>query len=540
MWDAAQAIMAKGLDPSQAHPEWGYVPGQPDAIYQQAVGTTMPWDQYAAQQAAAGFNPNLTYETSGMNLQQFANSPYSGYQAGPGGVTFTGYGEGSGWQSPTWIEDPNDAGSSGWKGFLTKGVLPVAGMALGAGALSGLLGSGAGAATAGTGAMDMGVGLDAMRNSFLGLDAGLGSFGASANAVYDAAGNLVSDWSALPYEETIDGTNWLSQDGSGFTDFTQNNFGNPLGQPYNVNTASLDQMINGVAGGGQGIYGNPLGFAIPGAAEGSGLLGMMSPTTLAGILGGGATLGGGLDLGTIFKGALPSIMNGVTGAALGAAGGAAPSLLDRIINGAGSLLGGGANSLLGGLGGVGDLAARLAPGAAALAYAKNTDPFDLSRMESLYNQSGQASNPFDYSKLNSLYDQLGSDPNLNPNLMSYDLQSGAGRDKLNSSLARRGVLGSSFGTYDQNSYDTLRGLGRSALLGQGLQQQAGIANNLLTAQMNERRLQGTDLDRQAGLAKDLLNAQVQERALKDARYGRAFDVFGRALSPGPTLYTAGR
>lgn len=142
-----------------------------------------------------------------------------------------------------------------------------------------------------------------------------------------------------------------------------------------------------------------------------------------------------------------------------------------------------------------DLAARSAPGLLALNYANNQSPFDTSKLESLYNEAG-------------------SDPFYNPNLLSYDLQSGQGRNKLTSSLTRRGVMGSSFGNFDLGSYDALRDLGRSSLLGQNLTARTGIAN-------------------------DLLRAQQQEQALKNQLYGRAFDVLGRGLSPGPTLYTAG-
>ena len=97
--------------------------------------------------------------------------------------------------------------------------------------------------------------------------------------------------------------------------------------------------------------------------------------------------------------------------------------------------------------------------------------------------------------------------------MSYDLGTGQGRNQLQSNLTKRGVMGSSFGNFDLSSYDTLRQLGRSSLLGQGLGAQTGIANTLL-------------------------NADVQSRALKNDLYGRAFDLFGRGLAPVPTLYTS--
>lgn len=85
----------------------------------------------------------------------------------------------------------------------------------------------------------------------------------------------------------------------------------------------------------------------------------------------------------------------------------------------------------------------------------------------------------DISKLNAAYSSI--DPTSLA--MPYDIQTGKGREALDSSLTHRGVMGSSFGNFDQESYDTLRGLGRSNLLTQGATSQATIAKQILDAQI---------------------------------------------------------
>jgi hypothetical protein len=111
---------------------------------------------------------------------------------------------------------------------------------------------------------------------------------------------------------------------------------------------------------------------------------------------------------------------------------------------------------------------------AAIAYARNQGPFDVSKLESAYSQ-------------------------VDPNALAfpYDIQTGQGRQDLTSSLTQRGVMGSSFGDQGLSSYDTMRGLGRQNLLTSGSQAQAGIANQILQAQIAEReqknRLYGSAL-----------------------------------------------
>jgi hypothetical protein len=138
---------------------------------------------------------------------------------------------------------------------------------------------------------------------------------------------------------------------------------------------------------------------------------------------------------------------------------------------------GGGTSLLGGGSGY-DTAAALIPTLAAINYAKNQNPFDTSRLESVYNQ-------------------------FNPNALAYqyDQNTSAGRNALNSSLSQRGVMGSSFGNMDLSNYNTNRDLGRQSLINQGFGQQASVANQIL-------------------------QAQVQDRALKNQLYGSALYSIG--------------
>lgn len=104
-------------------------------------------------------------------------------------------------------------------------------------------------------------------------------------------------------------------------------------------------------------------------------------------------------------------------------------------------------------------AASIAPSLAAINYARNLGDPDISRLESAYST-------------------------VDPNALAlpYDIQTGKGRNALTSSLADRGVMGSSFGYQDLNSYDTLRDLGRSNLLTQGAGTRANIASQILAAQ----------------------------------------------------------
>lgn len=125
----------------------------------------------------------------------------------------------------------------------------------------------------------------------------------------------------------------------------------------------------------------------------------------------------------------------------------------------------------------------LAPSLAAINYAKNQDPFDISRLESAYDQ-------------------------VDPQSLTreYDINTGLGRRDLKSSLDRRGVMGSSFANQDLYNYNTSRDLGRSSLLTSGASTQANIASQIL-------------------------NAEVKERELKNNLYGRALLALSGGLMP---------
>lgn len=195
-----------------------------------------------------------------------------------------------------------------------------------------------------------------------------------------------------------------------------------------------------------------------------------------------------------------SLTSGVAagGAAGSALGGASTGFFDDILNNIGlpdideipskikDFLPGGLDSVqkLFGGGGVLNTAAALAPSLAAINYAKNQDPFDTSRLESVYES-------------------------INPGSVAlpYDLETAGGRERLTSSLSDRGVMGSSFGEHSLSSYNTLRDVGRS---------------NLITGAA------GT----QANVANQILQAQVKERELKNNLYGRALLALSGALGPG--------
>jgi hypothetical protein len=106
----------------------------------------------------------------------------------------------------------------------------------------------------------------------------------------------------------------------------------------------------------------------------------------------------------------------------------------------------------------------LGAGLAALNYARNQDPFDTSRLESAYSS-------------------------IDPNSLAfpYDIQTGKGRESLNSSLTNRGVMGSSFANQDISSYDTMRGLGRQNLLTSGATAQANIGKQILDSQVAQQK-----------------------------------------------------
>lgn len=118
-----------------------------------------------------------------------------------------------------------------------------------------------------------------------------------------------------------------------------------------------------------------------------------------------------------------------------------------------------------GLSGVIGGAAATAPILATMNYARNQTPADTGQLQGLFNQYSPDA-------------QAGT----------YDLQSASGRNQLNSSLTNRGVSGSSFGNFDLASYDTLRGLGRSQLVNQGVSTQAGIAGQILAGNLQSQSI----------------------------------------------------
>lgn len=140
------------------------------------------------------------------------------------------------------------------------------------------------------------------------------------------------------------------------------------------------------------------------------------------------------------------------------------------LSGLGSLfsgLGSGLSGLLGGAGttgnGTNSLLA-LAPILAAIQYARQQGPFDTSRLTGLADR-------------------------YNPDAMAYqyDRNTELQRGQLNSSLADRGVMGSSFGNMDITNFNTNRELGRGALISQASLGGADIAQKILQAQIEERK-----------------------------------------------------
>jgi hypothetical protein len=132
-------------------------------------------------------------------------------------------------------------------------------------------------------------------------------------------------------------------------------------------------------------------------------------------------------------------------------------------------LGSGVGGLFGGLGssvgGSGNNALALAPILAAIQYARNQGPFDTSRLTGLFDS-------------------------YNPGAMAntYDRNTEEQRRSLTSSLADRGVMGSSFGNMDITNFNTNRELGRGALISQASLGGADIAQKILQAQIQERQL----------------------------------------------------
>jgi hypothetical protein len=244
--------------------------------------------------------------------------------------------------------------------------------------------------------------------------------------------------------DTFDPEKWLQQRG-----FWQQGFRPGMALPQ-MNASNFEDFVEmatplavmaGTAVGGNALFGPGGMFAGSGAAAG----GLAEEMAALGIADGGAA-----------------------GLAGGAAGGAAAaSGLGGLVKGIGS----GFKDLLGGVksllpsGGAFDTALATAPVLAAINYAKNQSPFDLSRLEDTYNQ-------------------------FDPNALAYefDQNTARGRDALTSSLTNRGVMGSSFGNMDLTNFNTSRDLGRRSLVNQGLAQRGNIAATMLDAKVKERGL----------------------------------------------------
>ena len=240
-------------------------------------------------------------------------------------------------------------------------------------------------------------------------------------------------------------------------------------------TAFAGEGLSGGLGGGMGFFDDILGLAsdqgfLPGSFDlGESLY--------------GGTAAQGLD----FASAESWLRNLV--------GGGLPSLGNSLMNLLGGGSGTGSNNLLGGLfGGTGGgfNPAAIAAALAAINYAKNTDPFDTSRLESLYGQFNPSANAF-----------------------QYDTNTGLGREELTSGLARRGISGSSFGDQSLTNYNTFRDLGRQSLLNQGIGTQADIASKILSS-------------------------DVASRQMKNDLYGRALLALSGGLSPTNTSAFFGR
>lgn len=100
-------------------------------------------------------------------------------------------------------------------------------------------------------------------------------------------------------------------------------------------------------------------------------------------------------------------------------------------------------------------------------------------------QHARQQGPYDTSRLTGLADQYSPDSMA----YQYDRNTEAQRRSLTSSLADRGVAGSSFGNMDITNFNTNRELGRGALISQASLGGADIANKILQAQIANRTQQ---------------------------------------------------
>ena len=261
------------------------------------------------------------------------------------------------------------------------------------------------------------------------------SFGSGATGAFDAGG-----WGNIDVMSPSLGVN--PQNGAGMFDFLDvdnwdlfgagNSSVDPFGSAYDAVAANdpVGALINNLNSGM-----NPqqavaaVEQAIPGSTQSLLQFYANNPSQVMRDAGGIRNLlsGGGSDIGNLFR----------------------------------SILGG--NATQGG-GGFLNTAVSTLPIIGAIEYARNQQPFDTSRLNSLFQ---------DY----------------NPRALAadYDLNTGLGREALNSSLERRGVLGSSFGDQSLTSFNTARDLGRANLLTQGAGGAANIANAITNAEVESRK-----------------------------------------------------
>lgn len=246
-----------------------------------------------------------------------------------------------------------------------------------------------------------------------------------------------------------------------------------VGDDYDITTAELGQglpsdnmndffadVINWDEGS-DWLTGGDTTFADPGVWDES----MATQAQALAAAGGYLNEDGSIGLPTEYQGSNPL---GTGAGNMEGLGSAAPSenwlqyLRRAITSPAGqSLLKGGASAAAGGLASRSPLEMGLmtAPALAAIGYARNMTGPDTSRLESVYGQMDPAA-------------ALGA----------YDLQTNDRRSQLETNLARRGVMGSSFANDDLTTFNTTRDVGRRNLLQSGLESQAKVATDLAKLQ----------------------------------------------------------
>ena len=259
--------------------------------------------------------------------------------------------------------------------------------------------------------------------------------------------------------------------------------------------------------------GRPLGQGLQGALGGD-AIGLGAGMGLSGLLGMIGSAGGPEELGLAGSGSFDMGAGGeqlagpgmeAGGAGFGNLGlGGVGNAFGNALGGAGRMLGGmfgsGGQSIpgMGGIPGMGNAGggpslAGMAPGLAALAYARNQPGLDTSRLTNTYDAAA-ANAP--------LYTQAAIDP--------LKQSQAAGYGDILQSQGARGIRGSSFGDQDIASYLNTTGRGISDA-------GANAAQSALTTQGN--------------IAGNLALLQNQAQQQKNQLYGRAFDVLGRGLQP---------